>query len=176
LKLDSPDILHKTEAGVVRLNLRNEDEVRAAYDEIHAKVAAQRPAPRISGILVQKMLPRGLEIMVGARNDPVFGMLLLVGLGGIFVELLKDTAVARPSLDATQARAMLESLKGAHLLTGFRGMAPVSLDRLVDVICRLSELVADHGALIEEIDINPLICAGEDIVAVDALIVRRSGA
>ena len=120
------------------------------------------------------MVPVGIEVMVGARIDPQFGALAVVGLGGVFVELLNDTAVDLAPVDREQARAMIERLKGTAVLRGFRGSPAVDVDRLAEIVCRLSELAADHAGQIDEIDINPLICSGDRIVAVDALIVRKA--
>jgi acyl-CoA synthetase (NDP forming) len=170
LKVESPDLPHKTEAGVIRLNLRNADDVRAAYDAVMANAAAVSPPPRINGVLVQPMVPQGVEMVVGARIDPLFGPLVVVGLGGILVELLKDTALAPAPVTHRDALALLGQLKGERLLRGFRGMEPVDLDRLADVICRVSRFAADHRDAIAELDLNPLICAGSRITAVDALI------
>jgi acyl-CoA synthetase (NDP forming) len=174
LKVESPDIAHKTEAGVLRLNLGTPDQVRAAYAEVLANAAKVTPPARINGVLVQPMVPQGVEIMVGARVDAQFGPLVVVGLGGIFVELLKDTAVRPAPVSPLQARAMLASLKGRALLDGFRGMQAVDQDRLANIIARVSELAADQSELLTELDVNPLICAGSNIMAVDALIVRQA--
>lgn len=173
LKVESPDLPHKTEAGVIRLNLHTESEVREAYAAVMANAAAVVPAPRVHGVLVQPMLPAGVEIMVGARNDPLFGPLLVVGLGGIFVELLKDTVTALAPVTPDEARALLNRLKGAAILRGFRGSEAVDGERLVDAICRLSEFAADQRERVAELDVNPLICSGARAMAVDALIVRR---
>lgn len=175
LKLESPDLPHKSDAGVVKLNLRNREEVLVAFDDIVAKATSLRPRPRVAGVLVQPMAPGGVEVLVGAHRDPVFGPMLVVGLGGILVEVLRDTAVAQPPVDARQARALLESLKGAALLRGVRGRPPVAMDALADAVARISEFVADHADDLDELDINPLVCSGERVVAVDALIVRRNG-
>ena len=174
LKLESPDIAHKTEAGVIRLGLATPEQVRSAFAEIMANAAKVTPAPRINGVLVQPMVPQGVEIMVGARIDPQFGPLVVVGLGGVFVELLKDTAVQPAPVGCTQALAMLHALKGRAVLQGFRGAEAVNLARLAEVIARISEFAADHAERLSELDVNPLICAGERILAVDALIVRRA--
>ncbi len=172
LKVESPDLPHKTEAGVIRLNLNSVAAVEAAYDDVMANAGKAAPKARINGVLVQPMVPPGLEIMVGARIDPLFGPLIVVGLGGIFVELLKDTALELAPVTTREARNMLESLKGAALFDGFRGGAAVDLDALSAIIVRLSEFAADHRDTVTELDVNPLICTGNRIVAVDALIVR----
>jgi acyl-CoA synthetase (NDP forming) len=171
LKVESPDLPHKTEAGVVRLNLRDADEVRDAYQAIIAKANAIEPPPRIYGVLVQKMIPQGIEMVVGARIDPLFGPLVVVGLGGILVELLQDSALAPAPVTHDEALALLAQLKGARLLDGFRGMASVDRHKLAEVICGVARFAADHRDAIAELDVNPLICLGDSIVAVDALIV-----
>ncbi|MDZ4215335.1 MAG: acetate--CoA ligase family protein [Rhodocyclaceae bacterium] len=174
LKLESPDIAHKTEAGVIRLGLTTPEQVRTAFAEVMANAGKVTPTPRINGVLVQPMVPQGVEIMVGARVDPQFGPLVVVGLGGVFVELLKDTSVRPAPVGCNEALAMLQALKGHAVLQGFRGAEPVNLERLAEVIARISEFVADHAERLTELDVNPLICAGDRIVAVDALIVKRA--
>lgn len=172
LKMESPDIPHKTEAGVIRLNLKSAAEVRDAYAEVLRNAQTYLPGARITGVLVQPMVPQGAEIMVGARVDPQFGPMVVVGLGGVFVELLKDTSVRLAPVDAREARKMLSELKAQRALHGFRGAQPVDLDRLAEIIARISEIAADQRERITELDVNPLICAGEHILAVDALIAR----
>lgn len=172
LKGESPDILHKTEAGLVKLDLRTADAVHEAAGAILAAIAAHDPAPRFLGLVVQPMVPKGVEIMVGARYDPQFGPLVVAGLGGVFVELLRDTAQALAPVSNAEAVVMLRSLRGAAVLDGFRGAPPVDVDRLAEIIARFSELAADAGALVSEMEINPLIAATSGIVAVDALIVK----
>ena len=172
LKLESPDILHKTEAGVVRLNLRDESSLRNGYREIMANAAKISPPPKISGVLVQAMIPAGLEVVVGCRCDPIFGPLVLVGLGGIFVELLRDTTTALAPVNRKEALALLSQLKGAKLFDGFRGSEAIDRNALADIVVRASELADDLRDAVQEIDINPLICSGQRIVAVDALITR----
>ncbi len=174
LKLESPDVPHKTEAGVIRLNLSTRAQVEAAYAEIMTNAGKISPAPSINGVLVQPMVPAGVEIMVGARIDPMFGPLLVVGLGGIYVELLQDTALELAPITHAEASAMLQRLEGKALLEGFRGSEPVALDALADVIVRLSEFASDQCARVSELDVNPLICAGSRVIAVDALIVRAA--
>jgi acyl-CoA synthetase (NDP forming) len=129
------------------------------------------PRPRINGVLVQTMMPQGIEMVVGARIDPLFGPLVVVGLGGILVELLQDTVLAPAPVTHDEALAILAQLKGARLLDGFRGLPGVDRDRLADVICRVAAFAVDHREAIAELDVNPLICTGDSIIAVDALIV-----
>jgi acyl-CoA synthetase (NDP forming) len=174
LKVESPDLPHKSEAGVIRLDLRDEAAVRDAYAIIIAR--AEGAAARIDGVLVQRMVPAGLEMLIGGRIDPLFGPLVVVGMGGVLVELLGDRAVALAPLRHTEAVTMLRGLKGAALLDGFRGSAGVDIDRLAGMVCAAGAFLADHADAVSELDINPLICAGETVVAVDALIVLRRGA
>jgi len=122
-------------------------------------------------VLVQPMVPQGVEIVIGARNDPLFGPLIVVGLGGILVEVLKDTALSPAPVTPLEAIALLRQLKGVKLLEGFRGTEAVNMDRLAEVISKVSRFAADHRDSVAELDVNPLICAGDRITAVDALIV-----
>jgi len=173
LKVESPDIPHKTEAGVIRLGLKTEEEARHAFAEVMRNARSVSPPARITGVLVQPMVPQGIEIMVGARTDPQFGPMVVVGLGGIFVELLQDAAARLAPVSPVEARKMLGELKGQRALQGFRGFAPVDMERLADVIARISEFAADQRDKIVELDVNPVICAGARIIAVDALIAKQ---
>lgn len=172
LKGESPDILHKTEAGLVKLNLASAAEVEKAFGEILRAVGDKEPQPDFRGVVVQPMIPKGVEVMVGARHDPQFGPLVVVGLGGVLVEVLRDTALSLAPVDSLEAEAMLRKLKGAAVLDGFRGAPAVDVTRLAEIVSRFSELAADAGAAISEMEINPLICSGDRIVAADALIVK----
>jgi acyl-CoA synthetase (NDP forming) len=163
LKADG-DIEHKTEAGAVKLNLKSAEEVRAAC----AAMQAAR-----DGFLVQSMITGGVELVVGVKRDAQVGPVLLVGLGGVLVEVLRDTALALAPVGRTEARRMLEGLKGFRLLTGFRGSPPADLDSVCDSIARISEFAADHAEEVEEIDVNPLLARPDGAVALDALIVLR---
>ena len=172
LKVESPDIPHKTEAGVIRLGLRDAAQLEDAFAAVTA--AARTVTSNITGVLVQPMAKPGVEMLMGARIDPAFGPLVAFGLGGVMVELLKDTALLPAPFSAPEAEAALRRLRFAPLLHGFRGSPAVSLPALGKILSRFSRFVADHVDDIAEIDVNPLICAGEDIVAVDALIMRRA--
>jgi acetyltransferase len=173
IKIVSPDILHKTEAGGVRLGLSTPENVREAARNVLASVQRYAPQARIDGISVQQMVSPGVEIVLGVKNDRQFGPLIAAGLGGIMVELLGDTAVRLAPVDEPAARAMLASLKGHALLTGFRGKPGVNLDGLTDTICRLSELAHDLSDVVDQIDVNPVIAGGSGVMAADALIVCR---
>jgi acetate---CoA ligase (ADP-forming) len=174
LKVESPDIAHKTEAGVVALNLRSLSELRAAYERVMVNARAFAPHATINGVLLQPMVPAGIEVVVGARVDPLLGPLIVAGFGGVLVELLRDSAVELAPINAAEAMAMLRSLRGAPLFEGFRGAPGVDLARLAEILVRVSELAADQQDLVAELDINPIICSGEQMIAVDALIVRAS--
>lgn len=174
LKIESPDILHKTEAGVVALNVSSLAELHAAYDRIIHNAGQVSPAAKINGVLVQPMVQAGVEVVVGVRVDPLLGPLIVAGFGGVLVELLRDSAVELAPIDAGEASRMLRRLKGAALFEGFRGGPAVDLARLADIIVRVSEFAADQAALIAEVDINPIICAGSAMMAVDALIIRNA--
>jgi acetate---CoA ligase (ADP-forming) len=172
LKALSPDLPHKSDAGVIRLDLKNAAEVGAAYDAILERIAAQSPAPRLEGVLVQRMMPRGVEVIVGGRVDPQFGPLIVVGLGGVLVEVLNDTALAPAPIAPREAEALLHELRTLRLLQGYRGQPAVDLKLLCEIVARASEFIADQLDLVAEFDINPLICTGSKITAVDALIIR----
>jgi acetate---CoA ligase (ADP-forming) len=173
LKIVSPDILHKTEAGGIKLGLSAPQDVSAAAADILASARRYAPEARIDGVSVQQMVPPGIEIVLGVKNDRQFGPLVAAGLGGIMVELLGDTQVRLAPIDDQAARAMLASLRGHALLTGFRGKPGIDIDGLVDIICRLSELARDLRDVIDQIDVNPVIASADGAIAADALIVCR---
>jgi acyl-CoA synthetase (NDP forming) len=175
LKVQSPDILHKTEAGAVALDLVSAPDVRAAYESVLANARRSVPQARILGVLVQPMAPRGREIILGVKRDATFGPLLMVGLGGVAVEVLKDVALAPVPLAPSDARAMLARLKGAALLDAYRGGPPADIDSLVELMVRLGQFAADHADTITEIDLNPVLVheRGKGVSVVDALIVKR---
>lgn len=174
LKIESEDIPHKTEAGVVRLGIKNAEELRKAYDAITLAASKLSPPPRIGGALVSEMAKPGIEIVVGAKIDPQFGPLVTVGMGGVLVELLKDVQVALAPVTQREARAMIDRLKARKILDGFRGAPPANVDALIDIVVRLSELIADHADKIAEIDVNPILLGDKGGVAVDALIVGNT--
>lgn len=175
LKLESPDFPHKTEHELVVLGLGDASAVREAHEILVAR-SAQLPAHRVSGVLVQKMVQRGVEIMIGGRTDPQFGALIVLSLGGILVEAVGETVEALAPVGVQQARTMVQRLRGASILKGFRNLPAVDLDILADTIARVSHFLADNADMVRELDVNPLICVGSEICAVDALVYLHNGA
>ena len=175
LKVQSDDIAHKTEAGAVALNVSGANAVRAAYDQVLASAKRHAPAARIAGVLVQPMAAPGREIILGVNRDPTWGLMLMVGLGGVLVEALGDVALAPVPLDHAAARGLIARLKGAPLLGGYRGSPPADIEALADIMAALSQFAADHAEDIAAIDLNPVIvrAKGEGVSVVDALIVKR---
>ncbi len=174
LKIVSPDIAHKTEVGGVRLNLPDAEAVREAAAQMLASVAAKAPNARIEGLLVGRMAGEGVELILGARRDPVMGPVVLVGLGGVFTEVMRDVALALAPVSHAEAREMLEGLRGAALLKGARGKPPVDLDAAADAIRRLSALAASDPDGFESLEINPLLVQETGALALDALIEPRA--
>ncbi|NLY38945.1 MAG: acetate--CoA ligase family protein [Firmicutes bacterium] len=173
LKVNSPDILHKSDAGGVLLNLADEAAVREGFSQIMENAARYKPEAAIDGILVQEMLKPGLEVMIGFKQDPIFGPAVLFGLGGVFVEIFDDVAVRVAPLREQDAVAMLEEIRTRALLEGVRGMAPRDRDALVSILMKISRLSLELRSAIKEMDINPLIVyeSGAGAVAADALII-----
>jgi acyl-CoA synthetase (NDP forming) len=175
LKVQSPDIAHKTEAGAVALGITGDTPVREAYQRVLRSAEAAHPDAAIHGVLVQAMAPPGQEMILGITRDASFGPMLMVGLGGIHVEVLRDVAFAPVPIGPEEALSLLDELKGAALLDGVRGMPPADRAALAELISTLSRFAADHADLIEEIDLNPVIVhpEGQGLNVVDALIVKR---
>jgi acyl-CoA synthetase (NDP forming) len=175
LKIDSPDIAHKTEAGIVRLNLGDAAQVRAAYAEIMANAAAHAPQARIAGVSVQEMVRDGVEVIVGVSCDPQLGPVLLFGSGGVMVEVYNDVALRRCPVTRAEAEAMLAEVKSARLLQGFRGRPAADIDALADTLVRVSHAALHFDGHLAELDINPLMVlpSGQGVKAADALIVLR---
>ena len=173
LKIQSPQIPHKTEADGIRLNVRSDAQVRAAFKEIIGNARKFNPEADIHGVLVQEMAGDGLEIIVGTTRDPVFGHVVMFGLGGIFVEALKDISLRVAPVSRGDAKEMIREIRGYSMLQGMRGRPPVDFQALTDVILRVSKLVSDYGDAIEELDINPLLVFEKGVKALDALIIKK---
>ncbi len=171
LKLYSETITHKTDVGGVQLNLKNDDEVRIAFDEIRSQVEQKKGAGHFLGVTVQPMVKLdGYELIIGSSIDAQFGPVVLFGAGGQLVEVSKDRALALPPLNSTLARRMMEQTKIYTALKGVRGRPPVNLEALEDLLVRFSELVTEHPRIME-IDINPLLASPERLLALDARVV-----
>ena len=169
VKVMSPDILHKSDAGGVKINLRSAAEVKAAIEGMLN--APKIKGARIEGFLVEEMAPAGHELVIGGLRDPQFGPLVMVGLGGIFVEILKDVSFRLCPITRIDAEEMLAELKGVAILKGARGTKPASMEAIIDVLLKVggeNGLLMQHAADISEADINPLIVSDTAAVAVDA--------
>ena len=173
LKVVSPQITHKTDVGGVQLDLANETQVRTAYDEMLVNVRRARPDAEIHAVSVQPMvsLPGGIELIIGAKKDPVFGPVIMVGFGGIAAELFNDSALGLPPLNECLALRMLESLRAWPLVKGYRGRKPIAnVDRLVEILLRFSTLLADFPQ-VAELDANPVLVRDDQVIALDARVV-----
>lgn len=170
LKIVSPDISHKSDVGGVKLNLGSQEEVAAAFDEIVAAARRAQPGATILGVSVQKMARPGVEVIMGMTKDPQFGPVLMFGLGGVFVEVLKDVAFRIVPLEPRDARQMIRDIQGFPVLEGFRGQEPADLAALEDMLMRLSAFVEEHPE-IRELDLNPIFAHKDGALAVDARIV-----
>ncbi len=174
LKIESPDILHKTEAGGVRLHLRNEEELRGAFNEMILTVRDRYPEAEIRGLLVQEMVSqKAVEAIVGISRDPQYGPTIMFGLGGVLVEVLEDIALRICPITEEDAREMIQEIKGFKVLRGFRGGAKADLEATAELLVRLSHLAVDLQDKLSEIDINPLMIfpEGKGVVAVDSRMV-----
>lgn len=175
MKILSPDIQHKSDIGGVALGVMGPEAAKNAFDRIVA-AAGQVPDARIDGVLISPMTTGGTELILGTTTDPSFGPSIMVGLGGIFAEIFKDTSLRLAPVSKLEAGEMLRELRAFPLLDGARGRAPADLDALTDAIVALSRFAAKHAEDVAEIDINPLLVRskGQGVVALDALIVPKS--
>ncbi len=169
LKVLSPDVTHKSDIGGVALGLASKLEVREAFARIRANLSQKAPDARFEGVAVQAMAAAGLELLAGIARDPQFGPMVMVGLGGVFVEVLKDTAVRIAPVDKREARAMLAELRGAALLDGVRGTAAIDREAIVELLVRISELAAGRTE-IREMDLNPIAAYASGLSVLDARI------
>ncbi len=172
LKILSPDITHKTDVGGVALDLRDAGMVCEAFERITVSASRKQPGARIQGVTVQPMIDikDPVELILGTKKDAVFGTVIMVGSGGVTAELYRDRALGFPPLNERLARRMLESLKIWPLLQGYRGRRPVNMDRLLEILIRLSYLAADYPE-ISELDINPLLVTEKEVIALDARVI-----
>ena len=173
MKVESNDILHKSDVGGVMLNIKSLEQAEEAYDKILANAAQHAPNAKINGILMQKMLKAGTEMIIGLNSDPQFGPMLLVGMGGVFVEVFKDAALYPVPLNHDEALHMLQSLKSFKLLNGYRGNPPADIEALTDMMVKISDFAYRKKDTLKELDMNPLFVypKGEGVAIADALAV-----
>ena len=170
LKIVSPDITHKSDVGGVKIGLDTAAQVRAAYDSIMSSTRAAAPTATIEGVSVQSMASPGVEVIVGATRDPQFGHVVMFGLGGVLVEMLRDVSMRLVPLEPRDARAMIREIKGLPLLQGYRQYPPCDLDSLEAVLLSLSRFLEARPE-VSELDLNPVLCYPDGLVAVDARVV-----
>jgi len=169
LKVVSPDVVHKFDVGGVVLNLQGPEEVREAFNQILENVEKRMPGAKVLGVTVQEMAPPSTEVIVGAVKDPQFGPALMFGLGGIFVEVLKDVTFRVAPIDEEDAREMIAEIKAYPILKGYRGMPPADIEAIVQILVNTSRLVTEHPE-IKELDLNPILVYEKGAKTVDARI------
>ncbi|NPE09648.1 MAG: acetate--CoA ligase family protein [Asgard group archaeon] len=171
MKILSPQIIHKTDAGGVKLNISSEKETEKTFNEILANAKKYDSKADIRGVLIEKMIKPSTEIIVGVTRDPTFGPAIMFGLGGIFVELLKDVSFRIAPIKKEDALEMIQEIKALPMLQGFRGGPNVKLELIVDVLMKISKLTIDYMDDILEIDLNPIFAYEDKILTVDARII-----
>jgi len=170
LKVASFDITHKSDAGGVKVGLKNGAEVSRAYEEILVSALKYNPKASVQGVTVQNMVKPGVEVIIGMTQDPQFGPVIMFGLGGVFVEILKDVSFKVVPLNRRDAHSMIKEIKGYRLLQGYRGQKPVDIDYLENILLKLSDFV-DKNSSIKEIDLNPIFAYPDGASVVDARMV-----
>jgi len=172
MKIVSPDILHKSDVGGVLIGLKDENDVRDGYEKIIKNVTWYKPEARIQGVILYPMIADGLEVIVGVTQDVTFGPVIMFGLGGIFVELLRDVTFRAIPITMKDARQMINGIKNKVILDGWRGSKAVDKEKLADFLCRVSDLVRKHDE-ISELDLNPVRITENGLFALDARIILK---
>jgi len=175
MKIVSPDVVHKSDAGGVKLSIQNATQAGKAYSEILANIKKHYPKARITGITVQKMAKQGIEVIIGMTKDAQFGPVIMFGLGGILVEVLKDVSFRIVPMTKRDASEMIGEIKGYPILKGYRGQDPADIPFLEDLIVKVSEFV-DKNPEIKELDLNPVFAYKDGALAVDARIIIEPAA
>jgi len=168
LKVVSPDIPHKSDLGGIKLNISSREEVISGIEEITTSLKKQEPEAKIEGFLLQEMVQNGHQMMLGLKQDPIFGTLIMVGMGGIFVELLKDVSWRLAPIDLNEAKRMLRQLKAYPILEGIRGQKKSDIDGLAELLVKLGQFGLENPQ-ITELDINPVFVREDDLLIADAL-------
>ena len=174
LKIVSADVVHKSDAGGVKLGLKTSRQVAKAYDDILGAIKQAYPAARLQGVSVQKMARPGVEVIIGMSKDAQFGPVLMFGLGGVLVEILKDVSFRIVPLTPRDAREMIREIKGYPLLEGYRGQPPVDILNLEATLLKVSNFVEQHPE-VKELDLNPIFAYSDGAVAVDARVILEDG-
>ncbi|MEM4718070.1 MAG: acetate--CoA ligase family protein [Desulfurococcaceae archaeon] len=167
LKIVSPDVVHKTDVGGVLLGLNNEEEVAKGFKAILNNVKTWNPNARIQGVLVQKMITSGVEVIIGGVRDPIFGIVIMFGLGGVFTEILRDVSFRVWPVSREDVLEMINEIKGVNILKGFRGQEPVSMYSIVDIVLRFGKLL-EENPVIESADLNPIRVFSNGLLVIDA--------
>ena len=170
LKITSPDIIHKSDTGGVKLGMETPEQVEHAYDEILRDIAQKFPEANVQGISVQKMAQPGIEVIIGMFKDIQFGPVVMFGLGGVWVEIIEDIALGVTPLTQRDAREMIAEIKGYRMLTGYRDQPPVDISKLEEMLLLVSKF-AVKNPMVKELDLNPVIARSDGAVAVDARMV-----
>jgi acetate---CoA ligase (ADP-forming) subunit beta len=173
LKITSPDIVHKSDAGGVRLGLATVKQVEQSYDEILRDIRQKYPRAMVKGVSVQKMAHPGTEVIIGVKKDKQFGPVLIFGLGGIWVEVLQDVSLRVTPVTRRDAGEMIKEIKGYRMLTGYRNQPPADISKLEDMLLAVSEFAAQYP-MVSELDLNPVIANGDGAAAVDARVVLEN--
>ncbi len=174
LKIVSPDVIHKSDSGGVKLDLKTPEQVEEAYDDIIQSIRKQYPEAKVQGVSVQKMARPGVEVIVGVSTDAQFGPVVMFGLGGILVEILKDVSFRIVPLMKKDAREMIREIKGYPVLEGYRGQEAVDVENLEELILKVSSFI-EQNPEVEELDLNPIIAYSDGALAVDARIILGEG-
>lgn len=169
MKIVSDQIIHKTEAGGIQLNIKNAAEVRKSYDQLITNAKNYDPGAVIEGVLITPMAPAGIQVIAGGMRDVQFGPVIMFGLGGIFVEILQDVQFRMAPVTKKEALSLIRSIRAFPVLAGARAQKPVNLDALADLLVKTSNFLADNDA-VKEVDLNPVICYDDKVEALDAVI------
>ncbi|MHA1435672.1 MAG: acetate--CoA ligase family protein, partial [Candidatus Heimdallarchaeota archaeon] len=171
MKIVSPQVIHKTDAGGVKLNINSDNEVAAAFDEIIRNARNYNAKADIRGVLIEKMVKPSTEIIIGVTRDPTFGPAIMFGLGGIFVELLKDVSFRIAPITQSDAKEMINEIKALPMLQGFRGGPNVDLKNIIETLLKVSKFTIDYIDDILEIDLNPIFAYDDHLLTVDARVI-----
>src|SRR3970282_1738631 len=172
MKVVSPQILHKTDVGGVKVGIDNVNDVKKTFNDMYGRLSKKKGV-HVKGILLEKMVPKGVELIVGLQNDPQFGPVIMVGLGGVLTEIFKDVAFRMLPITVADAKSMLQELKGAKILQGFRGSKPIDQNMLAKALVQIGKLGVDNAGYFDSIDFNPIVVYPKSYYVVDAKILLR---